>query len=175
MDMNKVGNQIFILRKQKGLTQSELGERLNVSYQSVSKWERGETLPDTAILPDLAKVLNTTVDFILIGGERMIEYKGSAKIADLIKGLKSLENMGILLGKENIIYQSAVKGINTNMNTDIEASYSDDYVFEAFLAEATIQSLMMGAYIDITDVKNNFKHDHFKKIVLEHCATHGIK
>lgn len=175
MDMNKVGNQILTLRRQKGLTQNELGERLRVSYQSVSKWERGETLPDTAILPDLAKVLNTTIDFILMGGEKMIEYRGSIKIADLIKGLKSLENVGILLGKENIIYQSAIKGINTNMNTDIETAFVDDYVFEAFLAEAAIQNLMMGAYIDITDVKNNFKHDHFKESVLKQCAMHGIK
>lgn len=175
MDMNKVGNQILILRKQKGLTQSELGDRLCVSYQSVSKWERGETLPDTAIVPNLAQVLGTTIDFILLGGEKMIEYQGSVKIADLIKGLKSLESMGILLGKENIIYQSAIKGINTNMNADIEAAFVDDYVFEAFLAEAAIQSLMMGAYIDVTDVKNTFKHDHFKQIVLKNCANHGIK
>ena len=175
MDMNKVGNQILILRKQKGLTQSELGDRLCVSYQSVSKWERGETLPDTAILPNLAQVLGTTIDFILLGGEKMIEYQGSVKIADLIKGLKSLESMGILLGKENIIYQSAIKGINTNMNADIETAFVDDYVFEAFLAEAAIQSLMMGAYIDVTDVKNTFKHDHFKQIVLKNCANHGIK
>ena len=39
-DMKKVGNQIANLRKAKGLTQSELGERLNISYQAVSKWER---------------------------------------------------------------------------------------------------------------------------------------
>ena len=75
MDIKKVGNQIAELRKLKGLTQSELGERLCVSFQAVSKWERGETLPDTAILPDLANVLETTTDFILTGGERMIEYK----------------------------------------------------------------------------------------------------
>ena len=42
------------------------------------------------------------------------------------------------------------------MNTVIETAFVDDYVFEAFLAEAAIQSLMMGAYIDVTDVKNTF-------------------
>ena len=41
MDMNMVGNQIAYLRKEKGLTQTELGERLNLSFQAVSKWERG--------------------------------------------------------------------------------------------------------------------------------------
>ena len=94
MDIKKVGNQIAELRKLKGLTQSELGERLCVSFQAVSKWERGETLPDTAILPDLANVLETTTDFILTGGERMIEYKGKIMVSDMIQGLRCLENMG---------------------------------------------------------------------------------
>ena len=41
MDMKTVGNQIAALRKEKGLTQAELGERLGISFQAVSKWERG--------------------------------------------------------------------------------------------------------------------------------------
>ena len=61
----KVGEQIARLRKAKELTQIQLGERLNISFQSVSKWERGETLPDTSILTDLADILETTVDSIL--------------------------------------------------------------------------------------------------------------
>ena len=39
--MNKVGEMIAGLRKQRGITQAELGERLNVTFQAVSKWERG--------------------------------------------------------------------------------------------------------------------------------------
>ena len=175
MDIVKVGDQISTLRKMKGLTQNDLGERLGVSFQAVSKWERGETLPDTTILPDLANVLGTTVDFILNGGERMIEYRGKTNVADMIRGIKCIEQMGDLLGKENVIYRSAIKGINDNMNTDIEAAFVDDYVFEAFVAEAIIQKLSQGVYVDITDVKNNFKHEHFKRIVTDFCARYGIK
>lgn len=68
MDMKMVGAQIARLRKEKGLTQNDLGDRLGVSFQAVSKWERGETLPDTAILLDLANALETAVDCILTGG-----------------------------------------------------------------------------------------------------------
>lgn len=175
MNIAKVGHQIAALRKMKGLTQNDLGERLNISFQAVSKWERGETLPDTAILLDLANVLGTTVDFILNGGERMIEYRGKANVSDMIRGIKCIQKMGDLLGKENVIYRSAIKGINDNMNTDIEAAFVDDYVFEAFVAEAIIQKLSQGVYVDITDVKNNFKHEHFKKIVIDFCARYGIK
>lgn len=175
MDTRKIGRQIAALRKSKGLTQNELGERLGVSFQAVSKWERSETLPDISILPDLAKVLETTVDFILCGGEKAVEYKGKIRVSDMINGLRNFENMGRLLGKHNIIYRSAVNGINEAMNTDIEEAFADDYAFEAFVAEAVIQNLIMGAYVDITDVINSFKHEHFRKIVVDYCGKHGIK
>ena len=175
MKIDKVAEQICLLRKAKRLTQSELGERLGVSFQAVSKWERGETLPDTLLLPDLARVLETSVDYILSGGERQLEYKGKISVADMKKGLDCIKNMGEYLGKENIIYRSAIKGINTEMNTDIEPIFTDDYIFEAFLAEAIIQNLLQGMYVDISDVKNNFKHEHFKSIVLDYCRRFGIK
>ena len=175
MNTNKVGEQIAHLRKEKGLTQSELGERIGVSFQAVSKWERGETLPDTSILPDLARVLETTVDYILLGGEKILEYKGKFSVSDMKRGLIAIKNSGEFLGKDNLIYRSAIKGINTELNTDIEEAFSNDYVFEAFLAEAIIQNLISGLYVDISDVKNNFKYDHFKNIVLNFCEKHGIK
>lgn len=175
MNMVKVGEQIAALRKRKNLTQSDLGERIGVTFQSVSKWERGETLPDTAILPDLARVLETTVDYILCGGEKMIEYKGKISISDMMKGIKCLESMGEHLGKDNMIYRAAINGINTAMNTNIEDAFNSEYAYEAFVAEAIIQNLMMGAYVDVTDVKNSFKHEHFKSIVLQYCSQYGIQ
>ena len=103
MNVTKVAEQITNLRKSKGLTQNELGERIGVSFQAVSKWERGETLPDIAILPDLAKVLETSIDNILLGGEKQIEYKGKIKVCDMINGLNCLKNLGEYLGKDNVI------------------------------------------------------------------------
>ncbi len=175
MNIEKVGGQIAALRKAKGITQSELGDRIGVSFQAVSKWERGETLPDITLLPDLAKILETTIDFILLGNEKTIEYKGKITIADMKNGLDCLKKSGEFLGKENIIYRAAIKGINTDLNTDIEEAFSNDYVFEAFLAEAIIQNLISGLYIDISDVKNNFKYEHFKNIVVDYCKRYGIK
>ncbi len=175
MDMNKAALKIAELRKNKGLTQSELGERVGVSFQAVSKWERGETLPDTAILPDLARVLETSIDNILLGGERQVFYKGKISVSDMKAGIISLKNMGEYLGKDNIIYRSAIKGINEEMNTDIEAAFSDDYIFEAFLAEAIIGNLMSGMYVDISEVKNNFKSEHFRSIALGYCERFDIK
>lgn len=175
MDINAVGNQISVLRKSKGLTQNELGERLGISFQAVSKWERGETLPDTAILLVLAEVLETTVDCILTGGQKVMNYKGKITVAQMADGINALKHMGELLGKDNILYRHAVNGINTGMNTTIEEAFVNDWIFECFVAEAIIQNLIAGQYIDVTDVKNSFKHDTFRDIVLQHCEKYGIK
>ena len=49
-------------RKEKGLTQDELAAQLGITFQAVSKWETGQTMPDTAILPELAKILDISMD-----------------------------------------------------------------------------------------------------------------
>ena len=66
MDIIKIGKTILSLRKERGYTQESLAERLSVSPQAVSKWENGHSLPETALLPALAKALDTTIDAILI-------------------------------------------------------------------------------------------------------------
>ena len=88
---------------------------------------------------------------------------------------KSLKEAGELLGKQNIIYLYALEGINKGMNTDIETAFSDDYVFEAFVAEAIIQNLKAGYYVDISDVKRNFKYNHFSEIVIDYAEKYNIK
>lgn len=70
MDQKKIGEFICRLRKEKGLTQAELSERLGISNRTVSKWENGDGLPDIAMLPTLAKELNITVDELLSAEKR---------------------------------------------------------------------------------------------------------
>lgn len=67
MDQVKIGKFIAEMRKSVGLTQDELGERLFIKGQSVSKWERGLNLPDTSILLELSEILNVSVTEILKG------------------------------------------------------------------------------------------------------------
>lgn len=175
MNSRQIGTYIAQLRKEKGLTQNNLGDRLGVSFQAVSKWERGETLPDTAILLDLANVLGTSVDCLLTGGSQILNYKGKFTVSQMREGILSLKQMGELLGKDNLLYRNAIYGINEKMNTNIEDAFTDTYVMECFIAEAIIQNLMAGKYVDPTDVKNGFQHDYFCNIVLEYCLRHGIK
>lgn len=68
-----IGGRIGRLRKQKKLTQEYLAQQLGVSRQAVSKWETDQTLPDTANLMGLARLLGCTVGWLLTGEEPMPE------------------------------------------------------------------------------------------------------
>lgn len=70
MDTRKFGAYLAKLRKQHDLTQSRVADMLNVSRQAVSKWETGDSLPDIALLPQLAGLYGVTIDQILNYGER---------------------------------------------------------------------------------------------------------
>ena len=59
--MNTLNENIVRLRKQAGMTQEELGRRVMVSTQAVSRWERGGS-PDIALLPAIAQVFSVTLD-----------------------------------------------------------------------------------------------------------------
>ncbi len=67
MDMQKTGNLISEKRKELGLTQKELGERLHVTVSAVSKWERGLSFPDITLLEDISTLLELSVEEILEG------------------------------------------------------------------------------------------------------------
>ncbi len=61
LDSIKVGNFIMGKRKSLGMTQQQLADKLNVSFQAISKWENGTTYPNIEILRDLAIVLDVSV------------------------------------------------------------------------------------------------------------------
>ena len=58
-------SNLIRLRSKAGMTQAELGAMLNYSDKSVSKWERGEAIPDAWVLTRLAEIFGVTVDFLL--------------------------------------------------------------------------------------------------------------
>jgi transcriptional regulator with XRE-family HTH domain len=88
MNIN-IGENIKILRKRKNITQEELAEYLGISFQSVSKWERGEGFPDITMLPDLADFFNISIDD-LIGAGRV----SGGDLYDLYKQAREYEIAG---------------------------------------------------------------------------------
>lgn len=68
MDQSKIGTFIMERRKERGLTQAQLAERLNITDRAVSKWETGKSLPDSSIMLALCEILDITADQLLSGG-----------------------------------------------------------------------------------------------------------
>lgn len=72
MDQKKIGLFLKMLRNEKGLTQEQLAEKLNVSNRSVSRWETGSTLPDISLIIELADYYKVDIKE-LVEGERKSE------------------------------------------------------------------------------------------------------
>lgn len=67
MDKEKTGQLITLLRKEKGLTQKQLADALNVTDKAVSKWERGLSFPDISMLEPISELLDISILEILAG------------------------------------------------------------------------------------------------------------
>ncbi len=64
-NMQEIGRRISSLRKKHNMTQMELADNLGISFQAVSNWERGITMPDIGKLPELAEIFKVSIDEIL--------------------------------------------------------------------------------------------------------------
>ncbi|MBQ1725959.1 MAG: helix-turn-helix transcriptional regulator, partial [Treponema sp.] len=64
--------KLVVLRKNKGMTQDALAEKLNVSRQAVAKWESGQAYPDISNLIQISDLMNVTVDYLVRDGECMM-------------------------------------------------------------------------------------------------------
>lgn len=88
MDTIKIGNFLAELRKEQGLTQEALGEKLDVTNKTVSRWENGNYLPPVEMLQELSKLYAVSINEILCG-ERITEENYQAKAEETITGILS--------------------------------------------------------------------------------------
>ncbi len=91
--MMKLSEKILSLRKQKGLSQEELADRLNVSRQAISRWEVGSAQPDASNILQLSKLFDVTTDYLLnddydcnqdIPAVNMTETKANSNIKKIV-------------------------------------------------------------------------------------------
>ena len=91
IDKEAFGTFLSQLRKERGMTQKELAEKLFVSDKAVSKWERGLSLPDVALLQPLADLLGVSISELLRGQRIQAEAPMTAREADaLVSGALQL-------------------------------------------------------------------------------------
>ncbi len=80
MDQLKIGKFITEQRKSKNLTQSQLAEKLFVTDKAVSKWERGKSMPDSAIMLELCAILDISVNELLNGTKMQKEEQNTEQL-----------------------------------------------------------------------------------------------
>lgn len=100
MDQIKIGKFIATLRKEKDLTQEQLGEKLGVTNKTISRWENGNYMPDIEMLSLLSKEFDVSINE-LISGERFLE-EDFKKAAD--NNLVTALNNSIFTLKERIAF-----------------------------------------------------------------------
>jgi len=86
-----VAQNITALRKKAGLTQLELAERLNYSDKAVSKWERGDSLPDVTVLKQIADLFQVSVDYLISEDHKQTQER------TIYRG-RELRNRRIIMG-----------------------------------------------------------------------------
>lgn len=105
MDQIKVGKFIKQKRRERGITQCVLSEKLGVSDRAISKWENGNCMPDSSLIPELCKILNVTINDLFSG--EVVDMKNNEKkfeenLLEMVKQKeendKRLLRMEILMG-----------------------------------------------------------------------------
>ena len=175
LDSKRMGSFLQTERRRMGMTQSELAEKLNVSPQAVSNWERGETVPEVSLLLDLAASLHCSVDAILSGGVGCGGFRRHITVAQMQEALSSLDRIGDLLGRDHFVYQCILDALNKRMNTAIEASFSDPHVFDVFSVEFLLACIDNGDYVDPRDVESHLPPSKARDFLAQSMQEHGIR
>ena len=91
MDQIKIGRFIAEKRKEKGMTQMQLAEKLSITDRAVSKWETGKTMPDSSIMLELCAILGISVNDLLCGENMIMENTNQKNEQLLLDMAKELE------------------------------------------------------------------------------------
>ena len=84
MKKDTFGNMVAALRKEKGMTQLELAEKMGVTDKAVSKWERDLSFPDVSSIPKLAEILGVSVDELMQVKAESKEGTSKKKVDEII-------------------------------------------------------------------------------------------
>ena len=96
MKKQTLGMMISTLRKEKGMTQLELAEKMGVTDKAVSKWERDLSFPDINSIPKLAEIFEVSVDELMQVKTETKENIGKNKVDEIVD--TALKGIGVAMG-----------------------------------------------------------------------------
>lgn len=144
---NTMGETICQYRQLRKLSQEEFASRIGVTAQAVSKWERGNGLPDVSLLSGICKVLGITANTLIGVEEKVVENGNVAAECEI---------------KNNLIAEPLVLEFGTGLLPYIVAGLETDYVNKkrAFLAKKT------GKLMPILRIRDNIELDEYAYRIL---------
>lgn len=101
----RFGEKLYSLRKQRGMTQMELAEKLDISRQAVSRWERGTAEPSTENLVSIGKLFDVSVD-ALMNENVQLQIESAVQIA--VKDQESDESTNFYRGNNHVKFTTQV-------------------------------------------------------------------
>ncbi len=132
MNQVKIGKFIASKRKEQGLTQLQLAEKLCITDRAVSKWETGKSLPDTFLMPELCKLLKITINDLLCGEVVSVENYNEKAEKALLEMVKKEE----MQNKKLMMYENVI-GFSSTLSFLIQV-----FVAVFFVKNTTAQILL---------------------------------
>lgn len=115
-----IGEKIFYLRTGKGFSQEEMADELNISRQTVSKWELGNAVPDTDKIVAISRMFNVTTDFLLFdeyGVDNLSNLdRVVIKFLNCAKDMESISDELVEIAKDGVIDEKEKVRLNEMMS-----------------------------------------------------------
>ncbi len=115
-----IGEKIFYLRTGKGFSQEEMADELNISRQTVSKWELGNAVPDTDKIVAISRMFNVTTDFLLFdeyGVDNLSNLdRVVIKFLNCAKDMEGIADELVEIAKDGVIDEEEKNRLNEMMS-----------------------------------------------------------
>lgn len=157
MNQEKIGKFIAERRKEQKLTQEQLAEKLNISKNAVSKWERGLNLPDVSIMQELCKILVITLNELFVGEKISDEQYKEVAEDNLLNAIKIYTTKGKIEILQILTELLILSGIIITISlTEIIAKTTTEKII-TFCIGAFIWTFGMILRIILKKIHNPFK------------------
>lgn len=177
MDQEKIGKIIKDIRVRNNLTQADLANKYNVTYQAVSKWENGKNIPDISILKQMSKDFNIDINDLLDGEGSKKKIKYSYYIIGIIVILFIILLVLIFTHNEDFVFKTltttcdnfTIKG-SISYNKDKSSIYISNIKYcgkEDNTLYDSISSTLYESHNDVTRKIEEYKSESKSSITLD--------
>ncbi|MBR6380896.1 MAG: helix-turn-helix domain-containing protein [Lachnospiraceae bacterium] len=164
IDMNKIGRAIKSARVSKNMTQLGLADLIGVSYQAVSNWERGQSMPDIAKIPEIARVLDLNVADLLGDGTAGTAVQKITEAPEVPLTKEEIQEIAPILPPQELKMEmektAAGETLDFRALTPL-APYLDDEYLDAFVE--SVDAAQIGELIELAP----FLSDNALRIAFE--------